>query len=135
MLIRWQWAFPGEPVPVVGSMLFPNSGGRSPPQLQRHFHLLIISLPSRRSRSARGNFVFRMIGARDMAFPTSTCSFGRLSLAGSSLPRSSCSSVRRREVHDARPVDQRRHAGPRGDPSSSRRLRRASLRSWAASTT
>src|SRR5207249_2294365 len=27
MLIRWQWAYPGEAVPVVGNVLFPRSGG------------------------------------------------------------------------------------------------------------
>src|SRR5689334_14308432 len=27
MLIRWQWAFPGEPVPAIGSLVFSRSGG------------------------------------------------------------------------------------------------------------
>ena len=27
MLIRWQWAAPGEPVPLVGNLLFPRAGG------------------------------------------------------------------------------------------------------------
>src|SRR6266498_4762640 len=31
MLIRWQWAFPGEPVPAVGSLLFSGSGGSITP--------------------------------------------------------------------------------------------------------
>src|SRR5260370_32875084 len=31
MLIRWQGAFPGEPVPAVGSPLFSGSGGSNTP--------------------------------------------------------------------------------------------------------
>jgi cytochrome c oxidase subunit 1 len=27
MLIRWQWAYPGEKVPLVGAILLPGSGG------------------------------------------------------------------------------------------------------------
>jgi cytochrome c oxidase subunit 1 len=27
LVMRWQWAFPGEPVPVVGRLLFPGAGG------------------------------------------------------------------------------------------------------------
>ena len=27
MLIRWQWAYPGQPVPLVGKLLFRRSGG------------------------------------------------------------------------------------------------------------
>jgi cytochrome c oxidase subunit 1 len=27
MIMRWQWAFPGKPVPLVGGLLFPGAGG------------------------------------------------------------------------------------------------------------
>lgn len=31
MVIRWQWAFPGDPVPVLGPLLFPDTGGAVTP--------------------------------------------------------------------------------------------------------
>src|SRR5215468_4818538 len=31
MLIRWQWGYPKEPVPLVGNLLFPDSGGSVTP--------------------------------------------------------------------------------------------------------
>src|SRR5271154_209366 len=27
MMIRWQWAYPGQPVPILGSLLLSKSGG------------------------------------------------------------------------------------------------------------
>src|SRR5690606_37685891 len=31
MIMRWQWAFPGAPVPLVGGLLYPEAGGAVTP--------------------------------------------------------------------------------------------------------
>lgn len=74
-MIRWQWAFPGRPIPFLGNLLYPSSGGAVTPSAYNTIftmHGLIMvfwGIPALLI-GAFGNYTIPlMIGARDMAFP------------------------------------------------------------------
>ncbi len=75
MLIRWQLARPGQPVPVVGRLFFHAAGGViSPPAytalFTMHGTIMIFFAVTPIVIGGFGNFLLPlMIGARDMAFP------------------------------------------------------------------
>jgi cytochrome c oxidase subunit I len=76
MMIRWQWAYPGQPVPVLGSLLLGRSGGvissgLYPSLFTMHGLIMIFFAITPIMIGAFGNLTIPlMIGARDMAFPT-----------------------------------------------------------------
>ncbi|MDO9184028.1 MAG: cbb3-type cytochrome c oxidase subunit I [Bacteriovorax sp.] len=76
LMIRWTLAFPGEPFPVVGHFLFPNTNGVVPPDTYAmlftlHGTIMIFYAITPILIGAFGNFCIPlMIGARDMVFPT-----------------------------------------------------------------
>ncbi len=75
LLIRWTLAFPGQPFPILGPLLFPTSGGVVPPDtyamlFTMHGTIMIFYAITPILIGAFGNFCIPlMIGARDMAFP------------------------------------------------------------------
>ena len=75
MLIRWQLAHPGVPVPAVGRLLFPGSGGAVSPAaytvlFTMHGTIMIFFAITPILIGGFGNFCLPLlIGARDMAFP------------------------------------------------------------------
>src|SRR5271170_6612623 len=76
MMIRWQWAFPGESVPLLGPTVLRGSGGVIGPALYMqlftmHGLIMIFFAITPILIGAFGNFCIPlMIGARDMVFPT-----------------------------------------------------------------
>lgn len=87
MMIRWQLAWPAslpgpdgtilgsKPFPILGMMLWPNSGGIMPPDFYNiavtmHGSIMVFFAISPLLAGAFGNFLIPLqIGARDMAFP------------------------------------------------------------------
>ena len=75
MLIRWQWAYPGQPIPVVGKFLFPYANGAVPASyymklFTMHGTIMIFFAITPLLGGMLPNYVIPlMIGARDMAFP------------------------------------------------------------------
>jgi len=76
LLIRWTLAFPGEPFPFLGQLLFPQSNGVVPADtyamlFTMHGTIMIFYAITPILIGAFGNFCIPlMIGARDMVFPT-----------------------------------------------------------------
>jgi cytochrome c oxidase subunit I len=76
MLIRWQLANPGQPIPLIGRVLFGPSGGIISPAaytslFTMHGTIMIFFAVTPILIGAFGNLCIPlMIGARDMAFPT-----------------------------------------------------------------
>ncbi|HVR62264.1 MAG TPA: cbb3-type cytochrome c oxidase subunit I [Polyangia bacterium] len=76
MLIRWQLANPGRPYPLLGKVLFAESGGIISPAayavlFTMHGTIMIFFAITPILIGAFGNFCIPLlIGARDMAFPT-----------------------------------------------------------------
>lgn len=76
VMIRWTLAYPGQPFPVIGHLMFPHTGGVVPPDtyamlFTMHGTIMIFYAITPILIGAFGNFCIPlMIGARDMIFPT-----------------------------------------------------------------
>ena len=76
LMIRWTLAFPGEAFPIIGTFLFPETGGVVPPDtyamlFTMHGTIMIFYAITPILIGSFGNYCIpTMIGARDMVFPT-----------------------------------------------------------------
>jgi cytochrome c oxidase subunit I len=76
MMIRWQLANPGIPVPIIGKLIFPATGGIVSPFIYTslftmHGTIMIFFAITPIMIGGFGNFCIPLeIGARDMVFPT-----------------------------------------------------------------
>jgi cytochrome c oxidase subunit 1 len=74
-LIRWQWAYPGHPVPILGDILFPGQHGVVSPTMYNkvftmHGLIMIFFAITPILSGVFPNYLIPlMIGARDMVFP------------------------------------------------------------------
>ncbi len=89
MLMRWQWAYPGARVPLVGDLLFSHSGGSISPAtytalFTMHGLIMVFWAITPILIGAFGNFCIPLlIGARDMVFPKlNLFSFWTFALSG-----------------------------------------------------
>jgi cytochrome c oxidase subunit I len=88
MLIRWQWAYPGRPVPGLGAVLPSSGGALTPPTytgvFTMHGLIMVFFAITPLLIGALGNFVIPLaVGARGMAFPRlSALSFWVFALGG-----------------------------------------------------
>ena len=75
MLMRWQLAYPWEPIPLIGNLLFPDSGGSMSPEfyimlVTIHGTIMVFFVVAPILVGGFGNLLIPLqIGARDMAFP------------------------------------------------------------------
>jgi cytochrome c oxidase subunit 1 len=75
LMIRWALAYPGEAFPLIGKLMFPETGGIIPPDVYAtlftmHGTIMIFFAITPLLIGAFGNYCIPlMIGARDMAFP------------------------------------------------------------------
>ena len=75
MVIRWQMAFNGIEVPLIGKLIWPDAGGIITPDIYNqlitmHGTIMIFWAITPLLSGAFGNFLIPLqIGARDMAFP------------------------------------------------------------------
>ncbi len=75
MAMRWQLAWPGTEIPILGNLLFPEQGGQITEEFYNmlftmHATIMIFFVIIPILAGAFGNFLIPlMIGAKDMAFP------------------------------------------------------------------
>ena len=75
MMIRWQLAYPGKPIPIAGQLFFRATGGAVDPAgytrlFTMHGLIMVFFAITPMLIGAFGNFLIPLlIGARDMAFP------------------------------------------------------------------
>ena len=75
LLIRWQLAYPWQPIPLIGTLVFPGSGGAVTPEafpvlFTMHGGIMVFFAMTPILLGAMGNYTIPLeVGARDMAFP------------------------------------------------------------------